>query len=123
MKAINKIKISTNSFHAVLEVIVFKEADNMFVGYAPAIDVSSYGETEQQALKTVKEAIDIYFDYTRKKGTLESDLVRMGWHKATVRSRHMVAPDIDEIKKDNPLLMNIMNSPGSFRRSTVSIPA
>jgi len=123
VETINKIKITSSSFHAVLEVIVFKETDNIFVGYAPAIDVSSYGDSEQQALEAVKEAIDIYFDYTRKKGTLERDLLRMGWHKATVRSKHLVAPDMEDIKKDNPLLMNIMNSPGNFRRSTVSIPA
>lgn|GEM_PF-2096184 len=65
------IKITSSSFHAVLKVIVFKEADNIYVGYAPDIDVSSYGDSEQLALEAVKEAIDIYFDYTRKKGILE----------------------------------------------------
>lgn len=46
----------------------------MYVGYAPAINVSSYGDNEKEALEAVKEAIGIYFDYTRSKGTLEKDL-------------------------------------------------
>ena len=102
---------------------MFKEAEEMFVGFAPSIDVSSYGDNEEQALHAVKEAISIYFDYTRNKGTLEEDLRRMGWKKNSMKSTNLIAPVLNEIRQENPILLDTMNLPKSYQIIRISIPA
>jgi len=123
VEAKNEIQITRKSFKAKLEVIIFKDPSGSFVGYAPSIDVSSYGDTQDEALNATREAIEIYFNYTRNKGTLEQDLKRMGWKKEIMKHSSLVAPDLDTISHDNPLLINIMNSPDNYLQKSISIPA
>ena len=44
-----------------LTAIVWKEG-NQYVSLCPQIDISSFGDTKEDALKNLKEAIDLYFE-------------------------------------------------------------
>ena len=44
-----------------LTVIIWKEVDQ-YVSLCPEIDVSSFGDTKEEAEKNLKEAIELYFE-------------------------------------------------------------
>ncbi|MDI6641967.1 MAG: hypothetical protein QME68_06635, partial [Elusimicrobiota bacterium] len=58
---------------AELPVVIFKERKK-FVAYTPALDLSTCGNTFEQARKRFVEAVEIFLEETLKMGTLDSVL-------------------------------------------------
>ncbi|MBN2350350.1 MAG: hypothetical protein JXJ22_16040 [Bacteroidales bacterium] len=67
-----------NTITVGLHVVLLKEGDT-FVAYCPALELSSYGGSEEKAKQRFEEEIKIFFDETAKKGTLEKYLLKQGW--------------------------------------------
>ncbi|MBU6231756.1 MAG: hypothetical protein KGI45_02945 [Patescibacteria group bacterium] len=67
-------------FQASLPVTFLRE-DDQFVAYTPALDLSTSGDTFEQAKKRFGEVVHIFFDECLKMGTLESVLSDLGWKK------------------------------------------
>ena len=57
---------------------IWKEG-NMYVSYCPELDISSCGESVEQAKKNLKEAIFINFEETKKMGTFDQLLQEAGF--------------------------------------------
>lgn len=49
---------------------VWKEG-NMYVSYAPQLDISSCGKTVDEAKKNIREAVGLFISEAQKMGTLE----------------------------------------------------
>ncbi len=64
-----------------IPVIIFEEGGKV-VAYSPAIDLSTCGDTEEQARKRFIEAACIFFDEINEMGTTDDVLEECGWHKA-----------------------------------------
>lgn len=103
----NKIRFSKGKIDVSLTLFFFKEGDTC-ICYCPVLDLSDSGETEEDALEMFKENLKIFFDYTTKKKTLESELKRLGWKKET--KKRCVSPEVEEMKKQNPLFENLVIS-------------
>ncbi|MDP2951665.1 MAG: hypothetical protein Q8N55_04765 [bacterium] len=56
-----------------LALSIFKEGE-MFVAYAPALDLSTAAETFIEVKKRFTEAVEIFFEEIEKMGTLEKYL-------------------------------------------------
>jgi len=69
---------------AKIPVLFFQEG-NKVVAYSPALDLSSCGNTEQQARKRFAEAAMIFLAEIRRMGTMEEVLEEYGWHKVPKR--------------------------------------
>ena len=69
-------------FHmsGTLNVAIFKEG-RTYIAYAPGLDLVAQGKNISDARKNFEELVDIYFEETVSKGTLEKDLLRCGWKK------------------------------------------
>lgn len=63
-----------------LPVSFLKESDQ-FVAYTPALDLSTSGETLEEAKKNFTEAVEIFFDEIISMGTFEEVLLDLGWKK------------------------------------------
>jgi hypothetical protein len=63
---------------ANLEIVTFQEGAS-WIGYCPAIDVSSCGATEKDALKATQDAIALFFVSCIERGTLDDALVELGY--------------------------------------------
>ncbi|MCG8322770.1 MAG: hypothetical protein MI921_24930 [Cytophagales bacterium] len=61
-----------------VNVITF-QGENEIVAYSPALQISSYGETKQDAEHALGENIAIFMDYATSKNTLIEDLLNLGW--------------------------------------------
>ena len=63
-----------------LPVSILKENDS-FIAYTPALDLSTCGDTFEEAKKRFSEAVNIFFEEVVRKGTLEDVLSDLGWKK------------------------------------------
>ena len=63
-----------------IPVLFFQEGKKV-IAYSPALDLSSCGDTEQQARKRFAEAAVIFLKEIHKMGTMEEVLEECGWHK------------------------------------------
>ena len=75
-------RIKQRTIQFALPVFFFKEG-RMFVAYCPMLDLSTCGETFEEARKNAIEVLDIFFEECVKRGTLEKTLAAMGWQKST----------------------------------------
>jgi len=79
-----------NKFDARIPVLFFEEDDKIVV-YSPALDLSTFGKTEEQAKKRFAEAAMIFMDEIVEMGTVDEVLEECGWKKVA-RQRAWVPP-------------------------------
>lgn len=79
------------SIEAKIPVLFFQEGKKV-VAYSPALDLSSCGDTEQQARKRFGEAALIFLSEIHKMGTLKEVLEECGWHK--IPNQHKWEPPV-----------------------------
>jgi predicted RNase H-like HicB family nuclease len=92
-----------------LEVLLTKEGDYI-VAYCPALDLSSYGDDEEDAKLSFEEALDIFMEQTYKRGTLEKVLFSLGW---TLRKLPVIK--YDPPKRTRSSKYSIHNKPKRVR--------
>lgn len=63
-----------------LEVVVLREGD-AFIAYSPALDLSTCGQTFEEAQQNFNEALDIFLVECIKDDTLGEVLESLGWKK------------------------------------------
>ena len=82
MENLNRIKFSKGKIEGIVQIFTYKDDDdNIYYSECPALDIVSYGDTEEEAQKMLEEAIEIQLDYMNKKGTLIEELLKLGWKK------------------------------------------
>ncbi len=57
---------------------IFKE-DDQYVALAPELNVSSFGNTKQEARESLKEAVELFLEECQRMGTLEEVLAESGF--------------------------------------------
>ena len=63
-----------------LPVIVIKEGES-FIAHSPALDLSTAGDSFDEAKKRFEEAVGIFFEEITKNGTVDRALTELGWQK------------------------------------------
>jgi predicted RNase H-like HicB family nuclease len=63
--------------------IIFKEGET-FIAYSPKLDVSSCGNTIDEARKNLKIAVRLFLEEAEKMGTLEDILQESGYEKTDI---------------------------------------
>lgn len=61
-----------------VQVKILKEGDYL-VAYCPMLELSSYGKTPEAAKQGFEGAMRIFIEETTKRGTLEKELLSLGW--------------------------------------------
>ncbi|MCI1188070.1 type II toxin-antitoxin system HicB family antitoxin [Hymenobacter sp. DH14] len=65
---------------AQIEVLLVLDDDSgQYVAYCPALEVSSYGDTEEEARAAFEDALAIFIKDTAERGTLDQFLLALGW--------------------------------------------
>jgi predicted RNase H-like HicB family nuclease len=91
MQKKQKIRRTKNATVVNVDVLLFRE-DKYFVAYCPALEVSSYGETEEEAKSAFDEALDIFIEETEKRGSFEKALLKLGWSLRQVPQPSYIPP-------------------------------
>jgi predicted RNase H-like HicB family nuclease len=63
-----------------IRIEIFKEGD-VYVALSPELNVSSFGETIEDAKKSTREAIEAFIEECERMGTLEEVLEESGFIK------------------------------------------
>ncbi len=109
----NKVEFS-------LPIIKFTEA-NVYFYYTPALDLTGYGNTEEEAQASFEETLGQFFDYTTNKNTLASELRKLGWK---IGKRKLSIPSLPEMLKENKYLAEIFEQKAYSKFDKMySIPA
>jgi hypothetical protein len=61
-----------------LALVEFEEG-NVTIVYSPALDLSGYGYSPEEAKQSFSEALQEFFRYTNNKNTLDKVLKDLGW--------------------------------------------
>ena len=75
---VNKIVTQRNALTVKLELLLIPEGD-LFIAYCPALDLSSYGSTMDEAQSAFDEALELFLEDTEERGTLALVLLQLGW--------------------------------------------
>lgn len=78
--------------------VLIKKEGSAFIAYTPALDVSTYGNTKNQAKKNFGELVEIFFEeFIDNPAALEVVLESLGWKKV---QNNWKPPKIDNITQD-----------------------
>lgn len=99
---------ANNMIKVKLSMIFFEE-DGSRIVYCPALDLSGYGNNENEAFESFETTLGEYFSYTVNKGTLAKDLNRMGW-KVKSRYKKMTPPSMQHLLNENKNFSKIFNN-------------
>ncbi len=61
-----------------LEVDLVQDGEYI-VAYCPSLELSSFGKTNKEAKASFEEALNIFMEYCLEHGTLEKNLLNLGW--------------------------------------------
>ncbi|MBS9522590.1 hypothetical protein KI659_01060 [Litoribacter alkaliphilus] len=61
-----------------LSLLSFEE-NGVVIIYCPALDLSGYGKTEEEAMKSFQLALSEFIDFCTKNNTFHRELKRLGW--------------------------------------------
>lgn len=99
-----KTDISDNITELQLSVLIFQEGE-YYVSFCPSLNLSSYGDTIEEAKEGFDESMKIYLEYTKENGTLHDDLIKNGW-----------TFNLENEKKVEPPAMVELNIPAGLLR-------
>jgi hypothetical protein len=93
------------------------QEDSVFYVYCPALDLTGYGSTSEEAKKSFDYILEEFVVYTHNKKTIFKELEKLGWavnkHKMKV-----VAPDFEELLTDNEHFNNLYKSKSLIKDSS-----
>ncbi|MGH2575861.1 MAG: hypothetical protein ACRDFC_09205 [Ignavibacteria bacterium] len=70
--------MKTQNIKVKLQVAFLKEGDSI-IAYSPALDLSAYGTTKNEAQNAFETSFIIFIEETLQSGTLLGELLRLGW--------------------------------------------
>ncbi len=116
-------KIRKPGYNVQLPVVLFKE-ENVFIVYCPALDLSASGKTDSQAKSNFSQVVDMYMEYTMNKGTLHTDLKKLGWTINKKKKQVASPPTMSELLEKNEEFTRIFDNFSYEKFDTgVSLPA
>jgi len=112
-----------NRIKCNLPLIIFEEENNI-ITYCPALDLSGYGSTEEDAKKSFEVTLSEYFRYTVNKKTLAEDLKKLGWTIRKNLKKEPIPPTLENLLQSNEDFSRIFNTYDFRKRNTtINIPA
>lgn len=104
-----------------LDLFSFQENDIQFL-YSPALDLTGYGKSQEEANKSFQITLQEFIDFTTKKSTLFKELKRLGWKTDPKSNKTLHAPHISELLSTNNEFYLLMNSSKDYYKTRISVP-
>jgi predicted RNase H-like HicB family nuclease len=85
--------------HIIGRVEIFREGD-LYVAFCPDLDVSSFGETVEEARRSLREALEAFLEECETMGTLNEVLEEAGFvlHNVDWLPRQPIAAELVSIR-------------------------
>lgn len=108
-------KKKDGSYNIKIAVIQFKEDDAVIV-YCPALDLSGYGASDDEAKHSFQTVLLEYIRYADNKGTLDADLKSHGWTRLKPKSPSMISPAMTDLLATNENFSQIFNTKPAYQK-------
>lgn len=107
-----------------LQMYLFKDEDS-YVVYCPSLDMSAYGNTEEQAKKSFEDILAITVQYWINKNTLVKDLQKHGWKIKSKNQKKIKEPSFSELYTMNQTFRELVDSKKEYFKydKEVELPA
>jgi hypothetical protein len=94
----NYIKTDRNDqvIEIQLSVLVFQQ-EEYFLAYCPSIQLSSYGDSIEDAKEGFDDVMREYLEQSEKNGSLHRDLLSHGWIANIANDKNMTPPPMIEL--------------------------
>lgn len=89
-----------------LSLYIWEEEGITFV-YSPALDITGYGVSEEEAKESFKITMGEFVSYTHNKKTIFDELESLGW-TVNRKKKRVNAPDLEELRTDNGAFRNLL---------------
>lgn len=97
-------------YHVGLSLIEFQE-DDVTIIYSPALDLSGYGYSQEEAKNSFSIALHEFFRYTTNKKTIDRVLRDLGWSVRGSKKKPKFNPPKDsDLVHTNPMYNDIVNN-------------
>jgi hypothetical protein len=115
----NTIKVSDNDIKVMVSVFVYLDTEHpdgdMYVAYCPSLNLVGYGNGEEAAKKDFEWVMGDYFGDMLSQGTLEKDLLKLGW----ASSRRLFSePMVSDMMTSNKQLRDVIDG-GNYRNVNI----
>lgn len=104
-----------NEYIIKISVVQFQE-DNTFIVYCPALDLSGYGLSDEEARQSFQTVLLEYIRYADNKGTLDADLKSHGWTRLKPKSPSMIPPTMTDLLSTNENFSQIFNTKPAYQK-------
>jgi hypothetical protein len=91
-------------------VVLFWEESGVHYAYSPALDMTGYGKSEQDAKHSFEITMKEFVEYTHHKKTLFKELQRLGW-TVNVKKKRAKHPSDAELLADNETYRELKERP------------
>lgn len=120
MNTKEKINISDKGINFSLFIVLFEE-DGTQIAYCPALDLSGYGKTIDEAKQSFEIVLKNYLSYTIEHKTINDELARLGWIKD--KTNTISPPKVTKLISSNRYFKDILNTK-EFRtiRKNINVP-
>ncbi len=101
-----------NETHSVeTPILIFQEEGTWFY-YSPALDLTGYGMSTEEAENSYSIALEELLKYTINKNTFKKVLVDLGWKytKLSKKSKMLSAPPLAQLLSRDEYLQDIFNN-------------
>lgn len=116
-----RVTTSNKKVDVRLSFISFEDSGSQVI-YCPALDLSGYGKTEEEARSSFETVLEEFLRYTINKGTLVEDLESLGWKRSRSKSSaKMTPPAISSLLDTNETFREIFDK-HQFTKSDVAVP-
>lgn len=119
LSPIENIDTTVMNLFIRMDLLIFKEKNIHFV-YAPALDLSGYGNTKKEAQASFLITLKAFLEYTSEKNTLVGELLKLGWKSAN--GNNFSPPYFDELLSKNPYLSEIVREK-DFQKRNLTLQA
>lgn len=103
-----ELRTSKAGIKAKLDLYSFID-DGVYIVYCPALDLSGYGYSLEEAKESFSEVFQQYITYCINKDSLHKDLLKHGWSVRGKKSKDIKAPKLEDLLKQNEAFRDILN--------------
>jgi len=106
-----KFRDKTSVVRVKLLLFHFQDENKVHFVYSPHLDLTGYGNDENQAKKSFEVVMEDFVDYTVKKKTIAKVLTDLGWEVkgSEKHPRKLIAPSITTVINENEYISEIFD--------------
>lgn len=106
-----------NNIEFNLSIFLWEE-DSVTYAYSPALDLTGYGLSKEEAKESFETVLHEFIKYTHNKKTIFQELENLGW-AVNKRKKRVVSPDFEDLLSDNEHFRHLYKSKDLVRDSSI----